>query len=132
MEHIVAQLSHNAATWQARVDKTMAVQTFQAVNQETRQTLLQELFLGQILFMSQDLTDAGVVDMCNSFMESSSNIKMSQLGHDIQEFLDVVHMACSCETVTLYWQNVYDPGTFEIVGSVGQGTNPNPNPNPNI
>ena len=89
-------------------------------------------FLGQILFMSQDLTDAGVVDMCNSFMESSSNIKMSQLGHDIQEFLDVVHMACSCETVTLYWQNVYDPGTFEIVGSVGQGTNPNPNPNPNI
>ena len=46
--------------------------------------LVQELFLGQILFMSQDLTDAGVVDMCNSFMESSSSIKMSVLGHDIQ------------------------------------------------
>jgi len=121
MESVVDQLLNNAQMWQARVDKTMAVQTFQAVNQETRQTLLQELFLGQILFMSQDLTDSGVVDMCNSFMESSSNIKMAQLGGDIQEFLEVIHMACSCETVTLYWQNVYEPGTFEIVGSVGQG-----------
>lgn len=121
MESVVAQLLNNAGMWQARVDKTMAVQTFQAVNQEQRQTLLQELFLGQILFMSQDLTDSGVVDMCNSFMESSSNIKMAQLGGDIQEFLEVVHMACSCETVTLYWQNVYEPGMFEIVGSVGQG-----------
>jgi len=121
MESVYTRLNDNAQTWQARLDKTVAKKELDAANQESRQILLQELFLGQILFMSQDLTDAGVVDMCNSFMQSSSSVKMSQLGGDISEFLDVVHMACSCETVTLYWQNTYAPDIFEIVGSVGNG-----------
>ena len=33
----------------------------------------------------------------------------------------MVQLACNCETVTLFWHNVYEPSLFEIVGSVGSG-----------